>query len=279
MIFPVKMGWYHDCGFAYNSKWDGFNVWALIGYATLYLIASQGFVGWWFILGLLPQMNILATNSYVQDRYIYFGSMGLAVLLAPFVMQYPVILIAVLAIHASKAYTYSRHMVNDEYLYRENWRNHPRAAYAINNLSFFLIQNKRYEEARAIIQRGMDIDKDNKLLWYNLGVTWAATGNITSQEGVQRLMRAMECWKRALLIEPRWKKPMEDMQRVIKVLMENKILTLNKNEAVPGMPPVYTPMSIKEELDGSQATGNSEVRTTVGNKVEDVAGGQGQSTT
>jgi len=256
LFFPVTMGWYHDAGFAYNEKWDGFNVWALAGYATVIYITSQGALGAWFLLGILPQANIFATNSYVQDRYLYFGSMGLAILMAPLCVQYPVLFVAIVAIYASKSYTYSRHMINDEHLYRENWRNHPQATYAINNLSFFLISQRRYEEARAYIDRGLAIDKDNKLLWYNLGVTWAATGHFQNQEGIQRFFRAMECWKRALQIEPRWKKPMEDLQKLVKVLVDNKIVTLDKNQAMPGMPAIHAPLMNKEELSGT--TNNTE---------------------
>ena len=261
LIFPTKMGWYHDAGFGYNEKWDGFNIWALAGFVVVYFL-FQNPLGLWFLLGLLPQMNLFATNSYVQDRYIYFGSMGLAILLTPFIPE--VLYIAIVAIYISKSYTYSRHMINDEKLYAENWRNHPKADYAINNLSFFLIQDKRHEEARAFINRGLEINKDNKLLWYNLGVTWAATGNITTEEGVQRFFRAMECWKRALQIEPRWKKPLEDMQKLVKLLIDNKILTTDKSQSLPGMPAIHTPAMDKGVFD----EGNTEVRTAVGSEVQ-----------
>jgi tetratricopeptide (TPR) repeat protein len=245
LIFPVKMGWYHEVGFSYNEKWDGFNVWALVGFVTVFVLCHN-ILGLWFLLGLLPQMNIFATNSYIQDRYVYFGSMGLAILLTPFIP--PVLYVAIVAIYASKSYTYSRFMVNDEYLYKENWRNHPNADYAINNLSFFLMQARRYEEARAFINRGLEINKDNKLLWYNLGVTWAATGSLNTEEGIQRFFRAMECWKRALQIEPRWKKPFDDMQKVVKLLIDNKILTMDKSQAMPGVPAIHTPAMDKEIL-------------------------------
>lgn len=248
LCFPVTMGWYHDAGFGYNEKWDGFNIWAVIGYAVVIFIATQGYPGAWFLLGLLPQMNIFATNSYVQDRYLYFASMGLSIMLAPFFVQYPVLFVAACAIYMSKSYTYSRHMINDEQLYRENWRNHPRSEWAINNLAFFVIQKRGYEEARAYIDRGLAINKGNKMLWYNLGITWAATAHFQSQEGIQRFFRAMECWKKALQIEPRWKKPMEDLQKVVKILVDNKIVTLDKNLAAPGMPAIHAPLLNKEEL-------------------------------
>jgi tetratricopeptide (TPR) repeat protein len=243
MIFPVRMGWYHDAGFSYNKKWDGFNIWALAGFIVVYVFCHN-VLGLWFLLGLLPQMNIFATNSYVQDRYIYFGSMGFALLVTPYIPS--LLYIVAVAIYISKSYTYSRHMISDETLYKENWRNHPKADYAINNLSFFLIQQRRYEEARAFINRGLEINKDNKLLWYNLGVTWAATASLGNEDGIQRFFRAMECWKRALHIEPRWRKPLEDMQKVVKVLIDNKILTTDQSEAVPGMPAIHTPAMDKE---------------------------------
>jgi tetratricopeptide (TPR) repeat protein len=130
---------------------------------------------------------------------------------------------------------HTRHLINDEEMYRENWRNHPRSDYAINNLSFFLIQKKRFEEARVVILHGLDIDKTNKMLWYNLGVTWAATGDLQSQEGKFRFLRAIDCWKMALQVEPRWDKPANDIKQLTKFLIDNKVLTLNKDEAQGNM--------------------------------------------
>ena len=140
-------------------------------------------------------------------------------------------------------------MRNDETLYRENIRNHPKSDYAINNLGFFLIQNRRYEEARSTLTRGLDINKDNKLIWYNIGVTWAASGGIANEEGIKCMFRAIDCWKRALQIEPRWKKPLEDIQKVVKILVDNKILTIDPKLAMPDMPAIHTPLLNKEELN------------------------------
>lgn len=241
LVFPVKMGWYHEGGFRYNEKWDRFNVWACIGGAIVFWLIGKGAFGVWFLLGMLPNMNIFATNSYLQDRYVYFGSMGLALIAAPYLYQCPVLFIALVAVYAAKSYSYSRHMVNDERLYRENWRNHPMSDYAINNLGFFLIQQFRYEEARAIIKRGIDINRNNKLLWYNLGITWAATAHLGSEEGKFRFLRAMDCWKMALQIEPRWRKPKEDLDKLVKFMIDNKVLTMKKEEAAEHMPSVDMP--------------------------------------
>lgn len=243
IICPVKMGWYHESGFRYNEKWDGFNIWAVVGYLTTGLLIMQGVAGWWFLLGMIPNMNIFATNSYLQDRYVYFGSIGLALIAAPYLATHPEIFIALVAIYMVKSYTYSRHMINDEKLYRENWRNHPKSEYAVNNLGFFLIQQQRYDESRAIILRGIDINANNKLLWFNLGITYAAQGHLRSEEGKMCFIRALDCWKRALQIEPRWRKPQEDMQKLVKFLIENKVLTPDKKHAAP-MAPLSVPVSV-----------------------------------
>lgn len=245
LLFPVSMGWYHQGGFRYNAKWDGFNIWAVIGYALIAFFVQRGANGAWFLLGMLPNMNLFATNSYLQDRYVYFGSMGFALIAAGVLHQYPIVFIMLVAIFMSKAYSYSRHMVDDENLYRENWRNHPLSDYAHNNLAYFLIQQNRYEEARAICQRGLDICRGNKLLWYNLGITWAATGNLTNDEGKMRFIRALDCWKQALALEPRWNKANEDIQKMIKFLVENKVLTPNPQMAAPNMPSVSVPGEVK----------------------------------
>ena len=241
LIFPVKMGWYHESGFRYNDRWDGFNVWAVIGFVAVFYLTQQAY-GVWFLLGMIPQMNLLASNSYLQDRYLYFGSMGLALLAAPYLIEYPFILVAFVAICVSKSYTYTRQMTTDEALYRENWRNHKASDYAINNLAFFLIQQQRFEEARIYIKRGLAINRDNKLLWYNLGITWAAQAHLKSQEGKFRFFRALDCWKMALQLEPRWRKPAEDIEKLTKYLLEAKVLTTNPADAAAGLPVINMPM-------------------------------------
>lgn len=236
LFVPVRMGWYHQAGFRYNKKWEKFNVWTLCGYAIIFLMATKGGIaGWIFILGIIPNSNLYATNSFVQDRYTYFASIGLSILVAPWLIKYPPLFYCLVTFYSCRAYMYSRHMIDDEAMYRENWRNHPNSDYAVNNLSYFLIQQRRYEEARSIILRGLEIDRGNKMLWYNLGITWAATGHFNSDEGKFRFLRALDCWKMALQIEPRWTKPADDLKKLIQILVDRKVLTINKDESAQGI--------------------------------------------
>ena len=238
---PVRMGWYHQGGFRYNEKWEKVNIWTVVSYGIVIYLMMNKVAGWWVLLGILPNANLFATNSFLQDRYLYFGSIGIAVLLAPFLYQYPILLIIALTFYGTRAYMYSRQMQNDEAMYRENWRNHPNSDYAVNNLSFFLIHQKRFEEARVIIMRGLKINQRNKMLWYNLGVTWVSTGNLHTDGGKFRFLRAVDCWKKALEIEPRWNKPAEDLKNLIEFLIANKVITPNPKEGAKG-PMIDIPM-------------------------------------
>jgi len=169
LIVPVRMGWYHQAGFRYNEQWEKFNVVTLIGYGVLgVLIFYFKIPGWWFILGLLPVSNLYATNSFLQDRYLYFCAIPIAIIVAPYLFEYPILFYCATTFYVTRAYMYTRQLKNDETLYRENWRNHPKSDYSVNNLAYFLIQQKRYDEARVIIERGLHINKTNKMLWYNL---------------------------------------------------------------------------------------------------------------
>ena len=253
-FIPVKMGWYHEGGFRYNPKWDKFNIWALLGLTWVGFLMTQGWVGWWVLLGILPNSNLLATNSFLQDRYTYFGMIGISILIAPYMASQPYLFTALMAFYISRSYMYSRHMQNDEKMYRENWRNHPRSDYAANNLAFFLIAQKRYEEARIMILRAIETEKGNKMLWYNLGITWAATGHLRNDEGKHRFIRAIDCWKQALAIEPRWSKPADDIQRMIEFLMENKVVSLNPDGKDTGGVSMDIPIDDKKlkELKGGK---------------------------
>lgn len=249
LFVPVRMGWYHQAGFRYNDRWEKFNIWTLIGVCLIGFLIFKRLPGVWFLLGILPNSNLYATNSFLQDRYLYFCSVGIALIVAPLLVQYPVLFYCVMTFYITRSYMYSRHLINDEAMYRENWRNHPNSDYAINNLSYFLIQQHRYDEARVVVMQGISINRLNKMLWYNLGVTWAAQGNFGSDEGKFRFLRAIDCWKMALQIEPRWAKPAEDLKKLIKILVDNKVLTLEKNDAAPGGMTISMPtiVGVKEE--------------------------------
>lgn len=241
---PVRMGWYHQAGFRYNKLWEKINYLTIVGFIVIvYFLIKPGIPGWWIILGLLPNSNLYATNSFLQDRYLYFGMIGLSILIAPYLLINSTILICAITFYVTRSYMYSRHLINDEEMYRENWRNHPYSDYAINNLSYFLIQQKRHEEARSIILRGIEISRLNKMLWYNLGVTWAAQGHFNSDEGKFRFLRAIDCWKMALQLEPRWAKPAEDMKKLIQILIDNKVLTIHKEDSIEGVSLEIPPIS------------------------------------
>jgi tetratricopeptide (TPR) repeat protein len=256
LFVPTKMGWYHQAGFRYNEKWEKFNYLTVAGFLLIgFMMWINPFAGTWFLLGLLPNANIFATNSFLQDRYLYFCSIGVALIVAPVLAKYPALFYVAMTFYVTRTYMYSRHLKDDEKLYRENWRNHPQSDYAINNLSYFLIQQRRFDEARVVVERGLHINRGNKMLWYNLGITYAAQGHFNNDEGKFKFLKAMECWKTCLAIEPRWSKPAEDLKRIIKILVENKVITLNKDEAAPHGMSISVPnlVGMKEVLDGQEA--------------------------
>jgi tetratricopeptide (TPR) repeat protein len=238
------MGWYHQAGFRFNALWEKVNIWTIVSWGVVILLIRQGLPGWWFILGVLPNANLFATNSFVQDRYMYFGSIGIAMICAPFLHTHPEILLMACAFYVARSYMYSRHMVDDEALYRENWRNHKKSDFAVNNLSYFLIHRKRFEEARVLIHQGLAIDNRNKMLWYNLGITWAATGDLRTDEGKYRFIRAIDCWKQALQLEPRWAKPAEDIKRMTQFLLDNKVITMDVKQAGDGAATIDVPVNM-----------------------------------
>lgn len=253
LFTPVRMGWYHQAGFRYNERWEKFNYMTLLGYTlTLGLLLYAKLGGWWFLLGILPNSNLYATNCFVQDRYLYWASIGIALCVAPYLAAYPWLFFIAMTFYVTRAYMYSRYLKDDEKLYRENWRNHPQSDYAVNNLSFFLIQQRRYEEARVIIEQGLNISRVNKMLWFNLGITWAAQGHFGNDEGKFKFLRAIECWKTCLALEPRWAKPANELKKLIDLLVKNKVLNISKSDR-PGGIEVTIPnlIGMKEILDGA----------------------------
>ena len=235
LFVPTKMGWYHQAGFRYNQSWEKFNYITFSGYLLIGIMFWKfPLAATWFILGLIPNSNVYSTNSFLQDRYLYFSSIGIAILVAPYLVAHPALFYCAITFYATRAYMYSRCMKDDEKLYRENWRNHPKSDYAINNLSYFLLQHRRYDEARVVIDYGLNVNPQNRMLWYNLGITHMSQGNFSNDEGKYRFIKALDCFKTALRIEPRWAKPAESMKNLIQILVDKKVITFNPQEALGG---------------------------------------------
>jgi len=264
LFVPVRMGWYHQAGFKYNERWEKFNYITLLSFIVVgLLIFYFKLPGWIFMLGFIPNSNFLATNSFVQDRYLYFCSIGIAMIVAPYLAQYEPLFWCAMTFYITRAYMYSRHLKNDEKLYRENWRNHPKSDYAINNLAYFLIQQRRYDESRVVIERGLSVERMNKMLWYNLAITYAAQGHFGSDEGKFKFIKALDSWKMCLQIEPRWSKPAEDIKKLVGLLVQNKVITLDKSEAAPHGMTISVPniIGMKEMISGSSSNANSAEQT------------------
>lgn len=52
----------------------------------------------------------------------------------------------------------------------------------LNNQAILLASDGSYQEAIACFKRAIVIDKENSLLWYNLGVTYRDSGNLVEAE-------------------------------------------------------------------------------------------------
>ena len=52
----------------------------------------------------------------------------------------------------------------------------------LNNQAILLASDGAYNEAIACFKRAIIIDKENYLLWFNLGVTYRDAGNLTEAE-------------------------------------------------------------------------------------------------
>ena len=53
---------------------------------------------------------------------------------------------------------------------------------SLNNQAILLASDGAYNEAIACFKRAIIIDKENYLLWFNLGVTYRDAGNLTEAE-------------------------------------------------------------------------------------------------
>jgi len=86
-----------------------------------------------------------------------------------------------------------------------------------------------------VVERGLTINPNNKMLWYNLGITYTAQGHFANEEGKLKLIRAIQAFNKCLKIEPRWEKPMKDLQKIIPKMIEMGVLVPNTSSEKGGM--------------------------------------------
>ena len=141
-LFPVKMGLYHKWGFHYepqieqedNRFWLG--VLLLLGFGALFyygdFIIRFGIV--WYFSFIFIFLNWITIHQFVSERYVYIASIGLWIILAKFLMPYPILYAFILGLYLMRTWQHLPTYQNEITFYQSNIWNFPQSEVALGNL-------------------------------------------------------------------------------------------------------------------------------------------------
>lgn len=192
LLWPVGLSAFYDVPYVTHPGLGNFVMplaaFLACGLFGLYLAWKSpraAFAGVWFFLPmvLLLNLRVFPPGEIVHDRYMYFPSVGFALLVAlglqtlvastalPFsIRARQIATVATLGLVLSAATIhYSRFWANDWVLYARALAVAPGNKMAANNLAVDLADAGRYEDAVALEQRVLARDPNYALAQYNLG--------------------------------------------------------------------------------------------------------------
>lgn len=164
---------------------------ALIGLSVFFYKRDSiiSFCILFFLISLLPVMNIIPTMNLMAERFLYFTSFSLAVLITHLLMlasnkrDIGMLIVGVLIIIVSLGYmTYIRNMdwKTNEALY-SSAIGYEGSIILVNEGNIYS-NNKKFDESKKKYKRAIEIRDNNVLAHHNLGLVYMIEGKLDSAE-------------------------------------------------------------------------------------------------
>ncbi|MEW6074991.1 MAG: tetratricopeptide repeat protein [Candidatus Omnitrophota bacterium] len=141
----------------------------------------------WFLLWLLPSLNLFPVNAYMAEHWLYLPSMGIFIVIADiFCRAYAaarmrvvtvVFLLVVVALYSfltTQQNEYWRHPV---VFYKRTIRYNPQSARLYGNLGSTYRELGKFEEAVRAYEKALEVDPSFTGAYINLGIAYEHMGN------------------------------------------------------------------------------------------------------
>jgi len=139
------------------------------------------FFSGWFIITLLPFLNITPLQTIMAERYFYLASISTVFLISFIILKLPknyrLPLIGLLTIVFISLTIFNNTFWKDEYsLMQRGISLNPDSSQAHNNLGSYYFERDDLEKAFEHFQKAVESDPDNDKAWINLGVLYSKIG-------------------------------------------------------------------------------------------------------
>lgn len=207
IFFPFGLTPFRRIDIIYNV----FNLWFILPLIAIiyfiYFILRQPrkkifFFSGWFLITLLPFLNILPLQKIMAERYFYLASLSVLVFIAEififlekkFKSKLPYLFFGLLIIFFIGSTIYNNGFWKDEFtLMSRGISLNPYSSKAHNNLGSYYFRANDYDSAVLHYRKAIANEADNYQAWSNLGVAYSVK---------KEYMKSIEAFEKAIDITP-----------------------------------------------------------------------------
>jgi len=199
VVFPNKLGLYHEFGYHYSRKdeepsfmfWAGLVSLSLMGYAFYSGDLLTRFCVVWFLSFFALFSNFLTANQFVVERYIFVPLLAYCIFFGRLLYPYPELLWLFIGLYAMRSishlWTFRDHIT----FYQSNIQNFPKSEVAYGNLGVSYQAKGRSGTAFDLWMTATEINPNYDVPWYNMHSLLKSSGNIEqSREYLKKCMNA-----------------------------------------------------------------------------------------
>jgi len=145
--------------------------------ALIYLIykvpKNLKFLAGWFLITLIPFLNITPLQTIRADRYAYLSSVAIIALIPIFLKKYKKVMYGIVIIFIGLTIFNNTFWQDDFTLMKRGIELNPESSKANNNLGNYYFHRGDYEKANEYFETAVRSDEKNEKAWINLGVLYS----------------------------------------------------------------------------------------------------------
>ena len=182
-LFPYRLAFFRSFGYNYirndkaKKEMDSFNklFWQSLGIIGLFIA-----IGWqfsplgtiWFLITLAPFTQFKVLGQFVAERYLYLPQIGIYLIIANVLSNYPHAFIALITLYIYRSHLYIPSFKSITNLYKNGIQNDPQCISNYANLGERYLHLKQTQRALRLFQDGLKIDNMDFLCHTNLAAYW-----------------------------------------------------------------------------------------------------------
>jgi len=222
-VFPAHMGIYHKWGYHYNDKtekedsmfWVGLGL--FISFCLLFVYGNPvvrfGII--WYFSFLFIFLNWITIHQFVSERYCYIANIGLCLIIANYLVGYPVVSAFILGLYLMRTWQHLPTYCEELRFYLSNIWNFPDSEVAMANLGVILMKGGLQGMAIDYWIMATKVNPNYDVPYYNLYSTLKLRGDFNnSRKNLVCAISAPTCHFREM-----WTKELEKFD---KELLQNK---------------------------------------------------------